>query len=284
VGLTRLAIHRPLTGLMVILALVVMGVRAYTMMQVDRLPKTDLPNVTVIVVYPGGSPEDVAEEVIEPLEDAVASVSGLKNINGVANENVGALILEFNLGVNGAKAATDVDRAVAAIRGDLPDAIQQPRVVQADLSAAPIVQVMLTGPQGQDALHALARDQLKPALESVDGVGSVSLSGGREREIHVDADPERLAAYGLPIEAVQQVLAYANVLAPAGAVEQGTQVNAIRSLGRFNSLADIKDTILIGGPSPYAAFEGLLPKAPLQANDRTHAGVLALKRGLATLE
>jgi HAE1 family hydrophobic/amphiphilic exporter-1 len=261
-GLTKLAIRRPLTVLMVILALVVMGVRAYTMMQVDRLPKTDLPYVTVIVVYPGASPEDVAEEVVKPIEDAVASVSGLKNISAVASENVGAVILEFNLGVNGAKAATDVDRTVAAIRGDLPDAIQEPRVVQADLSAAPIVQVMLTGPQGQDALYALARDELKPALESVDGVGSVSLSGGREREIHVDADPARLAAYGLPIEAVQQYLAYANVSAPAGSVEQGTQVNAVRALGRFNSLADIEDTIIIGGPSPYAALEGLLPEAP----------------------
>jgi HAE1 family hydrophobic/amphiphilic exporter-1 len=261
-GLTRLAIRRPLTLLMVILALVVMGVRAYTMMQVDRLPKSDLPYVTVIVVYPGASPQDVAEEVVKPIEDAVASVSGLKNISAMANENVGAVILEFNLGVNGAKAATDVDRAVAAIRGDLPDAIQEPRVVQADLSAAPIVQVVLTGPQGQDALYALARDELKPALESVEGVGSVSLSGGREREIHVDADPARLAAYRLPIEAVQQYLAYANVSAPAGSVEEGTQKNAVRSLGRFNSLADIEDTILIGGPSPIQFPESLLPKVP----------------------
>jgi HAE1 family hydrophobic/amphiphilic exporter-1 len=261
-GLTRLAIRRPLTVLMVILALVVMGVRAYTMMQVDRLPKSDLPYVTVIVVYPGASPQDVAEEVVKPIEDAVASVSGLKNISAMASENVGAVILEFNLGVNGAKAATDVDRAVAAIRGDLPDAIQEPRVVQADLSATPIVQVVLTGPQGQDALYALARDELKPTLESVNGVGSVSLSGGRESEIHVNADPAKLAAYRLPIEAVQQVLAYANVSAPAGSVEQGTQKNAVRSLGRFNSLADIKDTTLIGGPNPIPLPESLLPKVP----------------------
>jgi hydrophobic/amphiphilic exporter-1 (mainly G- bacteria), HAE1 family len=261
-SLTRIAIRRPLTVLMVILALVVMGVRAYTMMQVDRLPKTDLPYVTVLVVYPGASPEDVNEEVVKPIEDAVASVSGLKNITSSANENVGAVILEFNLGVNGAKAATDVDRAVSAIRGDLPDAIQEPRVVQADLSAVPIVRVVLSGPQGQDVLYALARDELKPALESVNGVGSVSVSGGREREIHVDADPARLAAYGLPIEALQQALGLANVSAPAGSVEQGTQVNAVRSLGRFNSLADIEDTIIIGGPSPIQLPASLLPKAP----------------------
>jgi HAE1 family hydrophobic/amphiphilic exporter-1 len=261
-SLTRLAIRRPLTVLMVILALVVMGARAYTMMQVDRLPKSDLPYVTVVVVYPGASPEDVTEQVTKPIEDAVASVSGLKNITAQANENVGAVILEFNMGVDGAKAATDVDRAVSAIRGDLPDGIQQPRIVQADLSAVPIVRIVLTGPQGQDALYVLARDELKPVLESVDGVGSVSLSGGREREIHVDADPARLAAYGLPIEAVQQVLAYANVSAPAGSVEQGTQVNAVRALGRFNSLADIENTLIIGGPSPLPIPESLLPKVP----------------------
>jgi HAE1 family hydrophobic/amphiphilic exporter-1 len=261
-GLTRLAIHRPLTVLMAILALVVMGVRAYTMMQVDRLPKSDLPYVTVVVVYPGASPEDITQDVIKPIEGAVASVSGLKNITAQANENVGAVILEFDMGVDGAKAATDVDRAVSAIRGDLPDGIQQPRIVQADLSAVPIVQIALTGPQGQDALYAVARDDLKPALESVSGVGSVSLSGGREREIHVDADPARLAAYGLPIEALGQVLAYANVSAPSGSVEQGRQSTAIRSLGRFNSLADIEDTLIIGGPISPQVPERLLPKVP----------------------
>jgi HAE1 family hydrophobic/amphiphilic exporter-1 len=247
-GLTRLAIRRPLTMLMMFLALVVMGVRAYTMMQVDRLPKSDLPYVTVIVPYPGASPEDVNQDVIKPIEDAVAGVSGLKSVSSQAIENVGAVILEFNMGVDGGKAATDVDRAVSAIRGDLPSAIQQPRILQVDLSAVPIVQIVLTGPQGQDTLYALARDELKPALESVSGVGSVTLSGGRDREIHVDADPARLAAYGLPIEAIGQMLGYANVSAPAGDLEQGTQVSTVRSVGRFNSLADIEDTMLIGGP------------------------------------
>jgi HAE1 family hydrophobic/amphiphilic exporter-1 len=261
-GLTRLAIRRPLTMLMMFLALVVMGARAYAMMQVDRLPKSDLPYVTVIVPYPGASPEDVNQDVVKPIEDVVAGVSGLKSVSSQATENVGAVIMEFNMGVEGGKAAADVDRAVSAIRGDLPSAIQQPRILQIDLSAVPIVQIVLTGPQGQDVLYALARDELKPALESVSGVGSVTLSGGREREVHVDADPARLAAYGLPIEAVGQMLGYANVSAPAGNLEQGTQVSTVRSVGRFNSLADIEDTILIGGPSPIQLPASLLPQVP----------------------
>ncbi len=261
-GLTRLAIRRPLTMLMIILAVVVLGVRSYTLLQVDRLPKSDLPYVTVVVVYPGAAPEDVAERVVKPIEDAVAGVTGLANITAAANENVGAVILEFQQGIDGAQAAMEVDRAVSAIRRVLPEEIQPPSVLQANLSAVPIMQIVLSGAQGADALFELARDDLKPALESVPGVASVNISGGRAREIHVDADPTRLAAYGLPIEALQQALALANVSAPAGSVDQAGQRYAVRSVGRFGSLTDIEDTIVAGGPSPIPLPEGLLPKAP----------------------
>jgi HAE1 family hydrophobic/amphiphilic exporter-1 len=265
-GITRLAIKRPLTMLMIILALVVLGARAYTLMQVDRMPKADLPYVTIVVVYPGASPEDVTEQVIKPIEDAVASVSGVKNITAIANESVGAIVLEFSQGTSASKAAADVDRSVAAIRGTLPDGIREPTVIQADFAAVPIMQVVLNGPQGQDALYAVAMNDLKPLLESVGGVASVSVMGGRDRQILVEADPTRLAAYGLPMEAIQQALGLANVSAPAGTLEQGAQQNAIRSVGQFRSLAEIENVIVAGGPSPIQLPEGLLPKAPSGMN------------------
>ena len=247
-GLTSLAIKRPLTMLMIVLALVVLGIRAFLMMQVDRMPKADLPYVTVVVVYPGASPEDIVEQVVKPVEDAVAGVGGVKNITSQANESVAAVVLEFNQGVSSGQAAADVERAVAAIRGTLPDAIRPPTVVQANFSAVPIMQVVLNGPQGQDGLYAIARDEVKPVLESVDGVASVAVLGGRDRTIYVEADPTKLASYGLPMEAVQQALGLANVSAPVGTMEQGTQQNAIRSVGQFTRLSDIENVVIVGKP------------------------------------
>ena len=119
-GLTKLSINRPLTMLMIILGLIVMGYMGYTRLQVDRMPKADIPFVTVAVIYPGASPDDVAGEVLEEIEDAVAGVSGIKQITSQANENFGTVTIEFQEGTSGDQAAMDVSREVDRIRGNLP--------------------------------------------------------------------------------------------------------------------------------------------------------------------
>jgi HAE1 family hydrophobic/amphiphilic exporter-1 len=168
-GLTRLSINRPLTVLMAILGLIVMGYMGYTRLQVDRMPKADIPFVTVVVVYPGASPDDVSAEVLEKVEDAVAGISGIKQITSQANENYGTVTLEFQEGTNGNQAAMDVSREINAIKGDLPDDAEEPTIIKADINATPIMQIVLSGPQGQDALYTLADQQLKGRIQAVSG-------------------------------------------------------------------------------------------------------------------
>ncbi|MBE7555731.1 MAG: efflux RND transporter permease subunit [Anaerolineales bacterium] len=265
--LTRLSIKRPLTILMIILGFIVLGYRSLTMLQVDRMPKTDLPYVSVVVVYPGASPEDVADEALKPVENAVAGISGIDEITSQANENFGYVLIKFNEGVNGDQAAIDVSREVDKVRGDLPDNAEEPTIIKADLNAQPIMQLVLSGSLGQDTLYDLADTDLKPRLQTVAGVASVSLAGGREREIQIYAAPRQLAAYSLSLDRVQQALLLENVTVPVGSIEQGPQKNAIRSVGEFTSLKDIEGIIVAGGANPLTTMglslpASLLPKTP----------------------
>lgn len=257
-GLTNLSIKRPLTMLMIILAFVVMGYRAMTMLSIDRMPKADIPYVSVVTIFAGASPDDVSSLIIEPIEDAVAGIAGIDEITSQANENYGYVVIKFKEGINGDQAAIDVSRQVNAIRGDLPAEAEEPTIVKADINATPIMQIVLSGPQGSDALYNIASGKLKDRLQAINGVASVSVAGGRTRQVQVYADPTKLAAYGLPVEYVAQALQQENVTFPVGSIDQGMQKNSVRSVGEFASLSDIENIVVAGGPS-------LLYQLPLPA-------------------
>ena len=249
-GITRFSINRPLTMLMIILGLVVMGYRSLNEMQVDRYPAVDFPFVTVVTVFPGAGPEDVEDLVVMPIEDAVAGISGIDQIMSVSQEGLGYVIVAFEEGISGDQAAIDVERQVATVRGSLPAEAFDPSVIKADIDAMPIMQIVLNGPQGQDELYRIALDEIKPRLQSVKGVASVSVSGGRERQIQVQPDPSKLVAYGISLETVQQAVTLNNLSFPAGSIEEGRQKTTIRSVGEFTSLEEIENVVVAGGPSP----------------------------------
>jgi HAE1 family hydrophobic/amphiphilic exporter-1 len=247
-ALTRLAIHRPLTMLMIILGLVVMGYRALTLLQVDRFPKVDLPFVSVVTVYPGASPNDVEDLVVKPIEDAVAGISGIDQLTSQASEGLGVVVVQFVEGTNGNQAAIDVERQVATVRGQLPSDARDPSIVKADINAIPVMQVVLSGPQDPGELFDIAENTLKPRLQTVEGVASVNVAGGREREIQVNADPIKLASFDLTLDSVQQSLAVNNVTLPVGSIEEGRQKTSVRSVGEFSQLQEIDDVIISGNP------------------------------------
>lgn len=249
-GITRFSINRPLTMLMIILGLVVMGYRSLNEMQVDRYPAVDFPFVSVVTVFPGAGPEDVEDLVVMPIEDAVAGISGIDQIMSVSQEGLGFVVVAFEEGISGDQAAIEVERQVATVRGNLPAEAFDPSVIKADIDAMPIMQIVLNGPQGQDELYRIALDEIKPRLQTVKGVASVSVSGGRERQIQVQPDPSKLAAYGISLETVQQALTLNNLSFPAGSIEEGRQKTAIRSVGEFTSLEDIENVVVAGGPAP----------------------------------
>ena len=134
-GITRFSINRPLTMLMIILGLVVMGYRSLNEMQVDRYPAVDFPFVSVVTVFPGAGPEDVEDLVVMPIEDAVAGISGIDQIMSVSQEGLGFVVVAFEEGISGDQAAIEVERQVATVRGNLPAEAFDPSVIKADIDA-----------------------------------------------------------------------------------------------------------------------------------------------------
>lgn len=246
-ALTKLALQRPLTMLMILLGLLIMGYQGYNRMLLDSFPKIDFPFVTVSVIFPGASPEDVEELVIKPLEDAVATIAGIDELNSTAVEGAGNIAIAFVEGTDGNRAAIDVERQVATVRGLLPAEAEDPTITKIDINAIPVLIMSLSGPQSQDALFQLADDELKTRLQAVPGVASVGVSGGREREIQVLLDPAKLAAFGIPLGDVQRRLAESNITFPAGSIEEGRQKIPVRSVGEFTSLADIENLVVREG-------------------------------------
>lgn len=247
-GLTRLAVKRPLTMIMMILGLVVLGFRGFTLMQVERYPKVDFPFISVVVVFPGASPDDVETLVVKPVEDAVAGIPGIDYVQSVSNEGFGYVVAAFQEGIDGDQAAIDVERKVSAIKGTLPSDATEPSIIKADINAIPIMNLILSGPQNQDELFKLAEDEVKPLLQSVKGVASVSVSGGRNEIISVQVDGKKLGAYKLPITSLSQAFAMNNMAFPVGNLEEGRQKSTLRSVGSFQSLAEIERMVVSGAP------------------------------------
>jgi hydrophobic/amphiphilic exporter-1 (mainly G- bacteria), HAE1 family len=243
-SLTKLALQRPLTMLMILLSLLIMGYQGYNRLLLDSFPKVDFPFVTISVFFPGASPEDVEELVIKPIEDAVATISGIDELNSTAVEGVGNVTIAFVEGTDGNRAAIDVERQVATVRGQLPDEAEDPTIIKIDINAIPVMIMSLSGPQNQDDLFELANDEIKTRLQAVPGVASVGVTGGREREIQVLIDPAKLAAFGIPLGDVQRKLAENNITFPAGSIEEGRQKISVRSVGEFTSLAEVENLVI----------------------------------------
>ncbi len=244
--LTELSIRRPLTMLMVILGMVVLGWRAYGLLKVDRMPKADFPIVTISTVFLGASPEDIEDLVVKPIEDAVAGISGIDELTSRSLEGYGLVIVTFVEGIDGNQAAIDVGRQVATARNKLPAEADDPVIIKADFNAIPVMELVLNGPQGKDVLYELADDKLKTRFQGIKGVASVSVSGGRKREVVINLNPDRLAAYGLTVGAVQQALSAANVTFPAGTFDEGRHKTSVRSFGQFTTIEEIKNMVIAG--------------------------------------
>ena len=247
-ALIRMAIRRPMTTLMIFVILLVMGYRSYTLLQIDSFPDIDFPVVSIVTVFPNASPQDVADLIVEPVEEAVAGISGIDTITSSANEGVGTVTIAFRDGVDGNVAAIEVERRVSAIGGQLPDDAQEPSIIKADIGAFPIMNLVLRGPQSQDALFEFADEFLVDRFQAIPGVASVSLSGGRDREIQVNVDMEQLSAYKLSLDDVERNIRDSSETLPVGTIEQGRQKSTIRSVGDFTSLADIENIVLSASP------------------------------------
>jgi HAE1 family hydrophobic/amphiphilic exporter-1 len=243
-GLTRIAILRPVFIIMAFAALIVLGLQSLSLMPVELFPRIDVPFVTVVTIYPGAGPREIETLISKPLEDAVNTVNGVKTVQSASQEGLSVIAVEFNVGTDLDSAANEVRSRLDAARGRLPREAEAPVLTKASLSAIPVLVLGLSGSLPASEIRQLAEDHVKDRLGKVPGTAAVSVVGGLRREIQVEVDKTRLQAYGLSIAQVAQALAAENLSLPSGSIREGRQEYAVRTVGEFSNLDDILDVRL----------------------------------------
>jgi hydrophobic/amphiphilic exporter-1 (mainly G- bacteria), HAE1 family len=216
---TRVSINNPVMAVMVMLALVVLGGFSLQRLKVDQFPDIDFPTVVVSIDYPGASAEVVENELTVKVEEAVNTISGISQLYSRSYEGTAVIIVQFNLDLDGRKAADDVREKIAQIRGNFPDDVKEPRVQRFDPASRPIWTLALSSADGSQTASALTTwgDQVvKKRLENVRGVGSVTLVGAARREINIYLQSEALQAYGLAADTVMNAVRADSRKLPAG--------------------------------------------------------------------
>jgi HAE1 family hydrophobic/amphiphilic exporter-1 len=247
-NLSDIAIRRPVFTTMITMGLAVLGLIAYQRLETDLYPDVTLPLISVSVVYPGASPEDIEREVVKPLEEAVVSINHIDYVSSAARDSLGQVFLVFKLEADFDKAANDVRDKVSAIRHKLPDDAEEPVVQKFDLGAAPVLIYVAHADMPSDKVRDIVEDRIKPELERVPGVARVDINGGREREVHVELDPVRLASLQISPATVVQQLKLENASIPAGHYTRDGKEIAVRTLGQFVSVEDVANTVLMTAP------------------------------------
>ncbi len=244
-NLSAIAIKRPVFAVMVTVALMVFGLLGLSRLGTDLFPDVSFPVVVVTVPYPGASPSEVEQLVSKPIEDSVVSLNGIDRVRTLSREGMSQTIVLFKLGVDIQEAATQVRERVAQTRAKLPDEVKEPAISRLDVSAAPVLTYTLSGAGKSLAETAkFARDVIKPALEQVEGVGSIDVKGGAEREVHVDLDLARIDALDLSPLAIMARLREQNLTVPAGHFDEGSREISVRTVGELNKVEQIRDLIV----------------------------------------
>ena len=250
--LSDISIKRPVFATMMMVALVVLGVVSYKRLAIDEYPDITYPVVIAQTTYPGASPDVMMRDVSKPIEEALNTVQGIKEITSTSLEGVSIVRLEFNLGVDVAVAQQDVQAKVARIRRSLPQDMEDPIILHFDPNDSPIMSVALQSKERSiRELTDLANDVVQTRIEAIPGVGGVNIVGGNERQIRIQVDPDAMHAYGLSPAQLSAALAKENQEVPAGRVEHGTVERLVRITGRIvdpKAFADIPVAVRNGTP------------------------------------
>ncbi len=239
-------IRRPVLAIVIFVILGIFGVWGFLNMPVQEQPDIDFPVVTVNVVLTGAAPEVIETEVLDPLEEEINAIEGLKTLTSTARQDVGNVMAEFELWRDVDVAAQDVRDAVERARRRLPDEAESPIVQKLDLGAQAIMWVTLTGDQRWDEqrLTDYAENTLKQYLETLRGVGRIQVGGARQPAVRIRVDPERLAAHQVTMDEVVDTIQRNNLDAPVGRLEGQKRELLIRSLSRFSDAAPFNDLII----------------------------------------
>ena len=238
-NITRLSIDRPVGICMVVAFFVVLGLYSFYRIGVELLPAINTPYVTITVKYPGANAESVEQQVIKPIEDAVSSVSNVKKVTSTASYEKAQITLEMEFYANADAAAIDATKKVNSVKGKLPDAIDDPVVIKRDMNAKPIVEIAMTSPYPLSTSYSKAENVFQDVLQQSSGVSEIELYGGRDKEVAVEIDKDKMAAYHLTLDKIVSALNSENQLLPSGPVYTEKTKTDVRVIAQYKTVKDI---------------------------------------------
>src|ERR1700731_3814942 len=243
-SIAAVCVKRPVFAVMLISFLVVLGIFSFRDLGVDLFPRADPATVTINVQLLGATAEEVSTQVILPPGEAVSSVSGLDEMISQASEGKAQITCKFVLERDTEGAGQDVREKVSAAIKLLPPNILPPTIAKEDPDSDPVLSVLISGGRDLRETTEIADKQIKRALETVNGVGEVDLTGGRIRQIRVFGDAEKLNAYGITITQLESAIQNQNVEVPGGTIRRGASEMGVRTLGRIEASELFNDIIV----------------------------------------
>ena len=239
--LAEVCVKRPVFATMLVLVFVVLGLFAYSKLGIDLYPKVDLPTVTVQTRLPGGSPEEIESQVTKPIEEAINTISNIDELRSTTLEGLSIVTVQFALDKDSDVAAQEVRDKVATVIGQLPRETDAPIIERLDFDAAPVLSISVYGDRPIREITELADKRIKQRLESVDGIGSIQIVGGQQREIQIWLDAEKLQGYRLSIDQIRNAIRAQNTEVPGGRIDQGPNELVLRTLGRVDNVRDFEN-------------------------------------------
>jgi hydrophobic/amphiphilic exporter-1 (mainly G- bacteria), HAE1 family len=247
--LSNFSINRPVATVVLVIGMMLVGLLALSKLKVNQFPEVEPPVLVINIPYPGASPETVEREVVNRIEKALQSISGVDRSNSTSREGSATIVLVFDFSKNMIEAADEVRNAIASVRYKLPTEIREPIITRADPGAQPILQLSLSSTTLTHAqLSRLAEDQLAERFRGITGVAVVNVNGALRRELSILLRAEKLREFGVSVTEVTNAVRAQNTTAPVGKVRGALEDQSIRLLGRLESPAEFEQMIIKRNP------------------------------------
>ncbi|MBI3079530.1 MAG: efflux RND transporter permease subunit, partial [Deltaproteobacteria bacterium] len=242
--LIRGSLNNPIARFMSAIAIILLGLIAFSKLSVDLFPDITYPIVSVVTEYKGASPEDVEISISRPIEKIVSRIQNVKSVQSRSREGLSIIQVEFNWGTNLDTSATDIQNGVNQILSNLPKDADQPIIIKFDPSQISVITLALAGSMDEWKLRELAEDGIAPRIESLPGVAAANVFGGEIREIQVEAFRPRLEASGLALEHVIDAVKTSNVDLPGGSLKAGVRDYTVRTIGKPLEVSRLEDFVV----------------------------------------
>ena len=238
------SVKRPVTTILIFVALIVMGLYSLTQLPIDLYPEIELPFIGVVTTYSGASASDIETNVTRPVEDALNSVSNLKEITSTSSDGLSVIFMNFEYGTNLDEASNDIRSNLSFIENFLPEDAENPTIMKFNSSMMPIIFYAITAKESYRGLEKILDEKIVNPLNRIEGVGAVNLAGVPGRKVYIDVDPRKMEAYNLSIEQIGGILRAENMNMPAGYIEMGQTDYPLRIQGEFPESDIIRNIVV----------------------------------------